>query len=53
MFTDRIETKDLILAKAKIEDTDKIWHNYWSDLESAKFMLWKPTETKEEAIARM
>lgn len=53
MYIDRLETKDLIIAKAKIEDTEKIWKNYWSDLESAKYMLWKPTETMEEATNRM
>ena len=53
MYIDRLETKDLIIAKAKVEDTEKIWQNYWCDQESAKYMLWKPTETKEEADDRM
>lgn len=53
MFIDRLETKDLILAKAKVEDTPGIWQNFWSDKESAKYMLWKPTETIEEANSRM
>ena len=53
MFADKIETSDLILRKANKKDTLKIYENYWSDKESAKYMLWKPTESLAEANERM
>lgn len=48
-----LETKDLILAKAKFEDWRTMYRNVWSRPETARFMLWKVTENEEEAKARM
>lgn len=50
---DRIETEHLILRKARPDDLDKIWKNVWSDESIAKYMLWIPTKTREEAEERM
>lgn len=44
-----IETKDLILKKANIEDAEKMHNNFFSEEESAKYMLWKPTQSVKEA----
>ncbi|MBQ8844572.1 MAG: GNAT family N-acetyltransferase [Clostridia bacterium] len=49
----RIETKDLILSKAKIEDLESIYNNYWSQEETAKFMLWTVCKSLEEARERL
>lgn len=48
-----IETKDLILKKAKQEDWKELYHNLWCHKESAKYMLWDVTTSEEEAIERM
>ena len=32
-----LETKDLILDKAKMEDFDDIYNNYWKYEETAKY----------------
>ena len=48
-----IETKDLILKKAKEEDWEKIYKNLWCHKESAKYMLWDVTTSEVEAIDRM
>lgn len=53
MYKERLETKDLILKKAVMEDVYDMYHNIWSEEESAKFMLWTPTNSIEEAIERM
>lgn len=53
MYADKLETKDLILAKAKMEDVDLMFKNFWSDKESAKYMLWRPLETIEQAKVKM
>lgn len=50
---DKIETKNLILRKAKKEDLDKIWNNIWKDEKIAETMLWEPTRTYEEALQRL
>ena len=50
---DRIETKHLILRKAKDTDLLQIWHNVWEDTRLAKTMLWKPTLTLVDAKARL
>ena len=47
------ETKDLILRKAVIEDWRDMFHNIWSQPESAKYMVWSVTSTEDEAVARM
>ena len=49
----KLETKDLILKKAEFEDWKTIYHNLWRHEESAKYMLWQPTETDEDAKDRM
>ena len=46
----KLETKDLILKKAEFEDWKTIYYNLWRHKESAKYMLWQPTETDEDAI---
>lgn len=48
-FDVKLETKDLILKKAEFEDWKTIYYNLWRHKESAKYMLWQPTETDEDA----
>lgn len=48
-----IETKHLILRKAKFEDLNSIWKNIWSDKRIAENMLWEVTTSLEEAKKRM
>lgn len=48
-----METKDLILGKAKYEDWRWVYRNVWSRQETAKYMLWKVTVSEEEAQERM
>ena len=48
-----LETQDLILDKAQFSDWKAIWNNLWRHAESAKYMLWEPTRTAEEAQDRM
>ncbi len=38
-----IETKDLILDKAKFSDWKEMYYNVWSQPESAKYMVWDIT----------
>lgn len=40
---DRLVTPDLVLRKARADDTRSIWENVWSDGELARNMLWQPT----------
>ena len=47
------ETKDLVLKKAEFSDWKAIWQNLWRHESAAKYMLWSPTRTEEEAVARM
>ena len=49
----KLETEDLVLRKARFEDWEAIYNNLWKHAESAKYMHWTPTESKEEAIDRM
>ena len=53
MYKERLETKDLILKKAIMEDVYELYHNIWSEKESAKYMLWNPAKSMEEAKERM
>lgn len=53
MYKERIETKDLILKKASMEDLDDMYINIWSQEETAKYMLWVPARSIEEARDRM
>ncbi|HKM35667.1 MAG TPA: GNAT family protein [Lachnospiraceae bacterium] len=48
-----IETKDLILKQAKMEDWKDIYQNLWIHVESARYMLWNVVTSEEEAIRRM
>ncbi|MBE7082697.1 MAG: GNAT family N-acetyltransferase [Clostridiales bacterium] len=53
MFKDKLETKDLILGKAKQEDLQSIYNNYWNSEKTSKFMLWVPQKNLEEAQERL
>ena len=48
-----IETKDLILDKAKLSDCKKMYENVWCHEESARYMYWSVTTNEEDAYARM
>lgn len=48
-----LETKDLIIKKAVQEDWHDLYENLWCHAESAKYMLWNVTISKEDAISRM
>ncbi len=48
-----METKDLILRKAKYEDWESMYYNVWSRPETAKYMLWKMTADEESAKKRI
>jgi len=47
------ETKDLILRKAVQEDWYHMYHNIWRHAESARYMVWKVTESEADAQSRM
>lgn len=54
MYEDLIlEGKDILLKKASFGDWEDIYQNLWCHPESARYMLWDPTFTEEEARARM
>ncbi len=53
MYIDKIETKDLILKKASMDDLNDMYVNIWSEDESAKYMLWTPINNIEKAKVRM
>ena len=48
-----METRDLILDKARFEDWENLYRNVWSRPETARHMLWTVTDSEEEARARM
>ncbi len=48
-----IETKNLILNKAKFSDWKEMYYNVWSQPESAKYMNWKITKSEKEAQVRI
>ena len=50
---EKIVTKNLVLRKAKMVDTEKIWNNVWKDEKIAETMLWETTKTYEDAEKRM
>ena len=52
-YRETIETKDLILRKAVIEDAEKIYNNYWKHEETAKYMNWSTCKNLEEANERL
>lgn len=53
MYKDKIETRDLFLKKATMDDVYDMHVNIWSKDETAKHMLWQPTRNIEEAKIRM
>lgn len=53
MYKDKIETRDLFLKKATMDDVDDMHTNIWSKEETTKYMLWQPTRNIEEAKIRM
>ncbi len=48
-----LETKDLILDKAKYADWESMYRNVWSQPECARYMLWNVTESEDEAKERI
>lgn len=48
-----LETKDLLLKKGEYEDWRAMYHNLWKHKDSAKYMLWTPLESEEDAQRRM
>lgn len=48
-----METKDIMLAKAKFKDWESIYHSVWSRPETAQYMQWQITESEEAAKERM
>lgn len=53
MYKDKIETRDLFLKKATMDDVDDMHTNIWSKEETTKYMLWQPTRNIEEAKIRI
>ena len=49
----QLETKDLFLKKAEFADWEPMYRNVWSSPITAKYMLWEPTTSEEDAQARM
>ncbi|MFQ6724252.1 MAG: GNAT family N-acetyltransferase [Clostridia bacterium] len=52
-MTEMFETKDLIIKKGKIEDAYNMHKNFWSQEESAKYMLWTVTKTVEDSKTKL
>ena len=52
-YITQLETKDLILGKARQEDLEAIYMNYWSSEISAQYMLWSPQKNLDEAQDRL
>lgn len=48
-----MQTKDLILRKARFEDWEDMYRNVWSHGQTARFMLWQVTTSEEEAKIRI
>lgn len=48
-----LETKDLVLDKAKFSDWESMYRNVWSQPESAKYMLWSVTTSESDAQIRI
>ncbi len=48
-----IETEDLFLGKATMEDLNSIYNNFWRNEETAKFMLWTVCNNINEAKERL
>ena len=50
---DKLETKHLVLRKARLDDLESIYNNVWSKKELCKYMLWKVTDSLDEAKIRL
>lgn len=48
-----METKDIILGKAKFEDWEMMYKNVWSRPEAARYMQWRVTESEAAARERI
>ena len=48
-----LETKDLVLDKARMSDWKDMYCNVWSRLECARYMAWRVAENESEAVERM
>lgn len=48
-----IETESLVLDKAKFSDWKEMYHNVWSQPESAKYMSWQVTTNEDAAKLRI
>lgn len=48
-----METRDLLLTKARFEDWEAMYHNVWSRPETARYMLWEVTASETDAKARI
>ena len=49
----RLETERLVLRKAEERDLAAMRRNVWGDVELARYMLWTPAQTDEDARANM
>ncbi|MBE5738197.1 MAG: GNAT family N-acetyltransferase [Clostridiales bacterium] len=52
-YAEKLETKDLVIGKAKMEDLESLYNNYWKSEVSAKYMLWTPQKNLDEARDRL
>lgn len=48
-----LETKDLIIDKAKHSDWEGMYRNVWSQPESARYMMWNVSDSEEKAKVRI
>lgn len=48
-----LETKDLIIDKAKFSGWEGMYRNVWSHAESAQYMMWNITDSEEKAKIRI
>ena len=53
IFIPTIETKRLILRKAKLSDLEDIYINVWSDSRLNKYMIWELCKSKDDALERL
>ena len=53
IYIKELQTKDLIIGKAKMEDLETIYNNYWCSEKTAKYMFWFPQKNLEEAKDRL
>ena len=49
----RIETENLVLKKSVMADWRDLYENVWRHAETARYMLWEPAESEDEAKNRM